>query len=752
LFDEITPELINQEFSFSATPSETEIMDKLKAKTKAKITLFKGNTRSTLQENLKNLPNMDLIYIDGGHSIETIKNDWKWASQLMKPSSAVFFDDFFPEIPSVGCKFILGEIDKTKYDAEVLPETDTYSKEWGRLTTQLVRVQLKTSSWREVPDEEWNRHIASESRYWGTCQNTLDNQLKQQCYVKYMGLNEYATPASGQRGQHLYGFDLKGKSILDVGGGPVSLLLRCYNFSRAVVVDPCNFPSWVVERYKLAGIEFINQKAEGVTFDQKFDEAWIYNCLQHVQDPVKVVNMAIASAHKIRVCEPRCEVGLGLAHPHNLTKENLDGLFHKVGTAESIPLTEVRGQVPTKLSYYGIFDYRKEEEPKEASLIVNTPAKSPDGKYRFHVLGLAHTKTNLDYVLCGYTQKVYKMCQMLIDLGHEVYHYGAEGSNPPCTENIQVITDAEQKRVYGDFDWHKYYWRYSADDEAHKIFNRNAAREINLRKQPRDMLLISNGAAQKATADAVNDVVAIESGIGYLGVFAKYKVFESYAWMHHIYGLRDAPHGSCDIKYYDCVIPNYYNPDDFEYSDTKDDYYLYVGRLIPRKGVHIAAQVVDKVGGKLIVVGQGDIKNLGLDSHNVEHVGTVGIKGRSDLMRKAKALFVPTIYLEPFGGVAIEANFCGTPVITTDFGAFTETVRHGVTGYRCKTMDDFVWAAKNVDKISPEDCRKHAEANYSMERVSKMYAEYFGKIQDLFSEGWYEEHPERSQLEWLRRY
>jgi glycosyltransferase involved in cell wall biosynthesis len=121
-------------------------------------------------------------------------------------------------------------------------------------------------------------------------------------------------------------------------------------------------------------------------------------------------------------------------------------------------------------------------------------------------------------------------------------------------------------------------------------------------------------------------------------------------------------------------------------------------------------------------------------------------------MSGAKAVFVPTLYIEPFGGVNVEAMFCGTPAITTDFGGFTETVQHGKTGYRCHTMDDFVWAAKNVDRLDPYYIRDYAVNNYSMDRVSLMYDEYFSKLMDLYRNGWYELHPERTELDWLRRY
>jgi len=259
------------------------------------------------------------------------------------------------------------------------------------------------------------------------------------------------------------------------------------------------------------------------------------------------------------------------------------------------------------------------------------------------------------------------------------------------------------------------------------------------------------GIANKPIADKVG-LLPVEMGIGYTGVWAPYKVFESYAWMHYIYGMIYPNQAACDGRNYDVVIPNYYDPDDFEYSDKKEDYFLYVGRFIPRKGIQVAQQVCDHIGARLVVAGQGKLEDLGISSPNIENVGFVDFKQRSDLMKHAKAVFVPTLYLEPFGGVNVEAQFCGTPSITTDWGGFSETIKHGVTGYRCRSFDDFVWAAKNVGKLNPEDCRKNAMENYSLAKVGLMYNEYFSKLLDLFGKGWYELRPKRKELDWLRKY
>ena len=367
-------------------------------------------------------------------------------------------------------------------------------------------------------------------------------------------------------------------------------------------------------------------------------------------------------------------------------------------------------------------------------------------KFRFHVLGVPHTKTSLDYTACAYTQKAYKFCKMMTERGHTVFHYGVEGSNPLCTENVIVVSDYIYNKVYGEHDFHSKWFKYDTEDECYQTFYRNTIREIYKRKEKYDIVLPFWGAGVKPICDMLDDdFIVIEPGIGYgSGAWAKYKVFESYS-IYHAYCGQDSI-SYCKQNNYEIVIPNYFDINDFSYNGSreermKDPYFLFVGRVYNGKGVHIALQVCEKLGVKLKIAGQpnDDYTNFEWPSH-VEFIGYVNKDERSELMRNAVASFLPSQYVEPFGGVQIENLLCGTPTITSDWGAFSENNINGVTGYRCRTFEDYLNAAMDCyqGKIKHENCREKG-LEFTLEAIAPRYEKFFNDVTNIYTgDGWYQ--------------
>jgi glycosyltransferase involved in cell wall biosynthesis len=347
---------------------------------------------------------------------------------------------------------------------------------------------------------------------------------------------------------------------------------------------------------------------------------------------------------------------------------------------------------------------------------------------RFHVLGLAHTVSTKEYSQCAFTQKIVNMCRMLSEHGYDVFHYGHADSEIMGV-NVPCINNGDQRLCYGDHDWRvRGFPHFEINDGAWNQFNMQAIQEIERRKCPGDFLLIPFGYAQRKIAKAhEHDMKVVESGIGYGGgFFAPYKVFESYALLHAYLGLNLVTTAFND-HWYDVVIPNYYDPDDFTYRLKKDDYLFHMGRLGIGKGSHIAIDLARRTGRCLLLAGP---PQEGFDiptDRDIHYIGVVGPEERRNIMASAAAVLCPSTYLEPFCGTQVEAFLSGTPVISTDFGAFAEVNLHGHTGWRCRNMGEFVRAVGNLDQIKPQDCRRHG-LTYSLDKVWPLYQDYFETV------------------------
>lgn len=363
---------------------------------------------------------------------------------------------------------------------------------------------------------------------------------------------------------------------------------------------------------------------------------------------------------------------------------------------------------------------------------------------RFHILGIPHTISTPEYSSCAFTQKVVKLCKMLKAEGHTVIHYGTEGSEVTCDEHVTVLDPLDLAASYPGHNWRKDgFPAFKQTDRCYQLFYERVITEIGKRKQPNDFLLCAFGDYHKPVALAHPDMIVVESGIGYPnGTFAPFKVYESYAIMH-AYQTNAAAISASNDFWYDAVIPNAFDPAQFEFSALKKDYFLFLGRLNDGKGLHIAKQIAEETKTKLIVAGPGTKER---PTDLIRYVGNATPKMRKALLRDARATICASTFLEPFCGVQIESMLSGTPVISVDRGAFVEYNVQGRTGFRCRTFEQFTWAANNVEKISPLGCRTWAE-QFTLEAVAPRYTDYFQSVLDVRrGRGWYEPRPDRTQL------
>lgn len=364
---------------------------------------------------------------------------------------------------------------------------------------------------------------------------------------------------------------------------------------------------------------------------------------------------------------------------------------------------------------------------------------------RLHLLGIPHTQTTYEFSHCAFTGKVKRFAPMMRSVGYEVIHYGVEGADSGANLDVNVMSYDEwvsiRKRLfneqYGNRDVMPSDFigdLANTGNELYRLFNLRLEIELIKNIEKNDIICLPFGFAHDSAIKNFSNP-KVETGIGYPNSYQSYRIFESNAWYHYEIG-REGKSGHD----YNWVIPNYFKIDDWDFNPNQGKYIAYFGRLGDIKGVNIVAEIAKyRPDLKFKICGQGDPKPY-LIAPNIEYVPPIHGRERSEFLGNAVAVIMPTRYVEPFGGVTVEAALCGTPVLGSSYGSFTETIEDGKTGFRCRTLADFLAGLEIIEsgKLSREYIRSFAEKKYDMYNLAHDYDEAFQQINDVHTKnGWY---------------
>lgn len=163
---------------------------------------------------------------------------------------------------------------------------------------------------------------------------------------------------------------------------------------------------------------------------------------------------------------------------------------------------------------------------------------------------------------------------------------------------------------------------------------------------------------------------------------------------------------------------------------------VFLGRIEPIKGTHIAIQVALATRKKLVIAGNvpdeySDYFELKIKpylSEKITYIGPVNDEQKNNLLGAALAFLMPIEWNEPFGIVMAEAMACGTPVIGFNKGSIPEVIINGINGFRCDTLEEMVMAVKSVETIDRKTVRNDAERRFSAQVIINQYLSLYSKL------------------------
>jgi len=379
---------------------------------------------------------------------------------------------------------------------------------------------------------------------------------------------------------------------------------------------------------------------------------------------------------------------------------------------------------------------------------------------RLHLPAIPYTITRDEYSHDAYTGKVMRFAPMMRSRGFEVYHYGVETSQSGADKDFELMTKAEWNKLR--IESIMYLSPKLTLEEATKKntdptmiiselsnwstplaneFNRRFREKLleNYRGRQTDIVCLPLGRMHE---DGVKGVtcLAVETGIGYSGSFQDFRIFESHNWMSRTLGIeKRLPHN------YWFVVPNYFDTEAFKLTLkplNTPKRIGFLGRITSLKGCGIFAEIAARFPAvQFILCGGGDPSGF-LKTPNIIYKPPIHGEERSEYLGGCDAVLCLSKYLEPFCGVAVEAQLCGTPVICSDWGGMVETVEQYKTGLRGRTVADYCHGVQMAldGRFDRAYIRQRAARMFDMYRLSHDYEYIFKTMLEVYApgkNGWY---------------
>ena len=161
-------------------------------------------------------------------------------------------------------------------------------------------------------------------------------------------------------------------------------------------------------------------------------------------------------------------------------------------------------------------------------------------------------------------------------------------------------------------------------------------------------------------------------------------------------------------------------------QESGGDHLIFLGRIHPDKGVHLAIEVARRSGLPLLIAGIIQDKTYfreqvrpHLDDQQIRYIGPLDVPGKNELFAQARALLHPNTIPERFGLVLAEANAAGVPVIAMDLDSCREVIKEGQTGFLVNTVDEAAQAVERIGGIDRAASRKCVRQCFSIDSLAQ---------------------------------